>query len=324
MDLDPRRMMPHRRQHWGVETDPGLDLDLEPPERVPVLPAEPSVRRRILWRDSATILSGVVLALLVFRILSPPSVAVEPTETPIPSEVSIRLTPPPGTLAPGDSFGPIVDPSLGIDATPTPIPVVTLGPTPRPTAAPTPTPTPPPPFTARFSWQQVAGSRTIRFIDTSTGTVTARTWLYGDGKTGSGAAPSHTYPAYSSYSVRLSVTFSNGTTSSTVATVTLVPPPTPTPPGPSPTPPPPTPSPTPAPQPPVADFAWLPSGLTSIQFTDTSTGEVDSWLWTFEGGGSSTQQNPSHDFGASGSYSVTLTASGPGGSNSITKTVVVP
>ena len=143
MDVDPRRMTPHRRQHWGVELDP----DLEPPDGVPVVPAEPSVRRRLLWRDSATILLGVVLALLTFRILSPPSDAVEPTETPIPSEVSIRLTPPPGTLAPGESFGPIVDPSLGIDATPTPIPVVTLGPTPpRPTSTPAPgatlTPTP--------------------------------------------------------------------------------------------------------------------------------------------------------------------------------------
>lgn len=168
MDVDPRRVTPHRRQHWGVEPDPELGPDLVLPEGVPVLPAEPAVRRRLLWRDSATILMGVVLALLAFRILSPPSGPVEPTETPIPSEVSIRLTPAPLTLAPGESLGPIVDPSLGIDASPTPIPVLTLGPTPPPgptfalapgaTPTPTPRPTATPPPTPRVTPRPSAAS----------------------------------------------------------------------------------------------------------------------------------------------------------------------
>ena len=314
-------MTPHRRQHWGVEPDTELD---PPPETVAVRPASPSFRRRLLWRDSAIILVGVVLALLSFRVLVPPNVAVEPTETPIPSQVSIRLTPPPGSLAPGESFGPIVDPSLGIDATPTPVPVVTLGPL-TPTPSPSPTETPPPPFTARFTWQQVAATRAVRFADTSTGTVTTRTWQFGDGATATGPTPSHTYASYTSYLVRLTVTFSNGGTSSTTATVTLVQPP-PTPPPPTPPPPTPTtapPTPTLPPSAPTADFTWLTDG-TSVQFTDASAGVIDTWFWEFEGGGTSSQQNPSHDFGAAGTYSVTLTVTGPGGPDSVTMGVTVP
>jgi PKD repeat protein len=60
-----------------------------------------------------------------------------------------------------------------------------------------------------------------------------------------------------------------------------------------------------------------------VNFTDSSSGIVDTWSWDFEGGGSSSEPNPSHDFGAIGPYQVTLTVSGPGGSHSVTKTVDV-
>jgi hypothetical protein len=138
MDYDPRRLTPRRRQHWGVEPDPELDPTFDPDA---IGQYEVTDRRRLLWRDSATILLGVVLALLTGQALLPRStglVSGEPTG--IPTGVAIGLSPPPFALPPGSTFGQILDPSLGIDATPTPIPVVTLGPT--PTAAPTPTPTP--------------------------------------------------------------------------------------------------------------------------------------------------------------------------------------
>jgi len=147
MDYEPSRLTPRRRQHWGVEPDPELEAQLDD-----VTGAYEVVnRRRILWRDSAFILIGVVIALLVAQTLLPRSAG---TVTGEPSDfstgVALGSIAPPRTLAPGETFGPIIDPSLAIDATPTPIPVITLGPTrrpgptatPSPTPAPTPTPTP--------------------------------------------------------------------------------------------------------------------------------------------------------------------------------------
>ncbi|HEY8238762.1 MAG TPA: hypothetical protein VIF63_04940 [Candidatus Limnocylindrales bacterium] len=109
--------------------------------------ADPDVtddRRRILWRDSAMILIGLILAILAARTFLPGAAGV-PTgsQAAIPSGIVIGSLAPPASLAPGETFGPIIDPSLGIDATPTPIPLITLGPpTPRTTPTPTPVPTP--------------------------------------------------------------------------------------------------------------------------------------------------------------------------------------
>jgi len=57
----------------------------------------------------------------------------------------------------------------------------------------------------------------------------------------------------------------------------------------------------------------------TVTFTDQSTGNVISWLWNFGDGSTSTLQNPSHIYQTAGSYSVTLTVNGFGGSD--TKTV---
>jgi PKD repeat protein len=60
----------------------------------------------------------------------------------------------------------------------------------------------------------------------------------------------------------------------------------------------------------------------SVQFTDMSTNNPTGWNWTFPGGNpsSSTLQNPLITYTTSGSYNnVTLVASNPSGSDSITK-----
>jgi PKD repeat protein len=55
-----------------------------------------------------------------------------------------------------------------------------------------------------------------------------------------------------------------------------------------------------------ADLANLCTGI--IHFTDQSTGqEINSWLWNFGDGGTSTLQNPTHQYYANGEYNVTLT-----------------
>jgi len=77
------------------------------------------------------------------------------------------------------------------------------------------------------------------------------------------------------------------------------------------------------PQPPVADFTGSPtSGCAplTVDFTDQSTGEIDSWSWDFGDGGTSTAQNPSHTYNSPGTYTVSLTVTGPGGSDTETKT----
>ena len=57
----------------------------------------------------------------------------------------------------------------------------------------------------------------------------------------------------------------------------------------------------------------------AVNFTDQSTGSVDSWEWSFGDGSSSNEQNPSHTYNGSGSYTVTLTVTGPNNSDTETK-----
>ena len=59
-----------------------------------------------------------------------------------------------------------------------------------------------------------------------------------------------------------------------------------------------------------------------ISFTDTSEGLVTSWEWTFDGAtpSTSTVQNPTDiTYNAPGDYDVTLTVTGPGGTQTVTK-----
>jgi PKD repeat protein len=72
---------------------------------------------------------------------------------------------------------------------------------------------------------------------------------------------------------------------------------------------------------PVVDFGASPlSGNAPllVNFTNLSTCG-DTWSWDFGDGGTSTAQSPSHVYTAAGTYSVTLEATGPGGTSSLTK-----
>jgi PKD repeat protein len=70
------------------------------------------------------------------------------------------------------------------------------------------------------------------------------------------------------------------------------------------------------------DFtAWPTSGVEPLEvtFTNTSSGDYTSMLWRFGDGLESAEQNPTHVYRTAGTYTVTLSASGPGGSATETK-----
>ena len=78
----------------------------------------------------------------------------------------------------------------------------------------------------------------------------------------------------------------------------------------------------PLPDPPEANFtANITSGLPPlpVQFTDLSTGVINSWSWSFGDGNISTLQNPVYTYTIPGNYTVSLTATNAGGSTTMTK-----
>ncbi|WP_248610787.1 DUF3344 domain-containing protein [Methanobacterium alcaliphilum] len=75
---------------------------------------------------------------------------------------------------------------------------------------------------------------------------------------------------------------------------------------------------------PVASFTANATDVpasSSIQFTDSSTGDISSWVWDFNNDGipDSTDQNPVFTYDTPGIYTVKLVVTGNGGSNAMTK-----
>lgn len=76
---------------------------------------------------------------------------------------------------------------------------------------------------------------------------------------------------------------------------------------------------------PTVDFSYSGANVAApatVSFSSSVT-NTTSYLWDFGDNSSSTSANPTHTYTAGGVYTVKLTATGAGGSNSITKTVNV-
>ncbi len=74
---------------------------------------------------------------------------------------------------------------------------------------------------------------------------------------------------------------------------------------------------------PTAGFDGTPttgSRPLSVQFTDRSTGEIDTWSWNFGDGHTSTSRSPRHEYQDANTYTVSLTVRGPGGEDTRRRT----
>jgi PKD repeat protein len=73
---------------------------------------------------------------------------------------------------------------------------------------------------------------------------------------------------------------------------------------------------------PVAAFTASPASgelPLAVAFTSTSSGTITSYAWTFGDGGTSSAANPTHTYAAAGTYGVSLTATGPLGTDTEVK-----
>ena len=82
---------------------------------------------------------------------------------------------------------------------------------------------------------------------------------------------------------------------------------------------------------PTAAFDASPTSGNSplpVTFTDKSTGSITAWQWDFGDTATSTAQSPTHTYDSGGTYTVSLTVTGPGGmntpsTNTTSKTITV-
>lgn len=139
----------------------------------------------------------------------------------------------------------------------------------------------------------------VSFTDLSSSDPTSWSWTFGDGGASTLPDPSHQYLGVGSYTVSLTAANPGGSDTETKAnyiTVTA-----------------------PAPE---AEFSAAPtvgSAPLTVSFTDLSSNSPTSWSWAFGDGGASARQNPGHEYLGVGSYTVSLSVSSAGGSDTETK-----
>ena len=125
-------------------------------------------------------------------------------------------------------------------------------------------------------------------------------WDFGDGNKSIEKEPTHTYLEPGSYNINLMVT-GNGGINSTTKTVSVVE------------------------KPPVADFSVDKSTVDvgeAVVFNNNSE-NANSFLWDFGDNNTSTEFSPTHIYQKKGIYTVSLIATGKGGSQSVTKEITV-
>ena len=156
--------------------------------------------------------------------------------------------------------------------------------------------------TAKFSATTVCGGNATVFTDSSsvaTGSIASHMWYFGDGDTSTAASPGHMYTLAGNYNVKEVVASNNGCKDSVTHSVTVN-------------------------SIPVAKFGAL-NGCngTAVQFADSSTGTISTYLWRFGDGTTSNGKAPAYKYADTGTYNVTLIVSNGSCADSISHTVHV-
>jgi len=154
-----------------------------------------------------------------------------------------------------------------------------------------------------YPMEDIYMNTNITFTDASTGEIESWAWEFGDNTTSTEQNPTHAYDTVGTYTVNLTVTYTDGNTSVYSMDITL------------------------DYMPPTAAFDYIPMvNITvnaTITFTDNSTtgdANITSWLWDFGDDTNSTEQNPTHNYSAADTYTVTLTVTDE---NELTSTATV-
>src|SRR6266567_1801482 len=157
-----------------------------------------------------------------------------------------------------------------------------------------------PGVTANFTASPTSGTAplTVQFTDRSSGNITSWRWNFGDGSpTSTVQNPAHTYAAAGTFTASLNVSGLNGSTSTASQNIQVAPATDVT-----------------------ANFTASPSSGTApltVQFTDSSTGNIAGWLWNFgDSTAASTERNPTHIYLTAGTFTASLTVTGVSGSTS--------
>jgi PKD repeat protein len=156
--------------------------------------------------------------------------------------------------------------------------------------------------TAAFSGTPLSGIAplTVNFTNQSSGNIDTCAWDFGDGGTSSSCGnPSHEYTTAGVYTVSLDVSGPGGSTTETKTDYITVY------------------------EPVNADFSATPTtGVTplSVDFSNKSSGDYNTCDWDFgDGGTSNSCLDPSHNYNQAGIYTVVLTVSGLGGTDTLTR-----
>jgi PKD repeat protein len=137
------------------------------------------------------------------------------------------------------------------------------------------------------------------------GTIVSYAWTFGDGTTGTGVTPTHTYATANTYTVGLTVTDNLGGTNTVSHPVTVT-----------------------APNVlPTAAFSSMSTNLTATfnggGSTDTD-GTIVSYTWTFGDGTTGTGVAPTHTYATANTYTVGLTVTdNSGGTNTVSHPITV-